>query len=160
MRILRSPLKLFISILVAAAIPWGIAVSVVGCSSGCKSPTRNAYVASGVTHTAAAAALRGWNDYLGAEYEKIGNLSATDPEKAAKQRADLLDKEKQVSDAWGKYQSAQLAVLIAAQEFAKVPPGDPNAPNAQDRLNAAVVASTVTLNAVIDLLKQFGIKVS
>lgn len=156
MRILKS-FKVFISLLSAIAIT-AAPVALVGCSSGCKSPTRSAYVASGVTHAAAAASLRGWNDYLGAEYEKIGNLSATDPEKAAKQRSELLDKEKQVSDAWGKYQSAQLAVLTAAQEFAKVPPGDPNAPNAQDRLNAAVAASSATLNAVIDLLRQFGVK--
>lgn len=156
MRILKS-FKVFISLLSAIALT-ALPVAFVGCSSGCKSPTRNAYVASGATHTLAAAGLRGWNDYLGAEYEKIGNLSATDPAKAAKQRSDLLDKEKQVSDAWGKYQSAQLAVLTAAQEFAKVPPGDPNAPNAQDRLNAAVAASTATLNAIIDLLTKFGIK--
>lgn len=151
--------KVFVSLLSTIAM-LAVPIGLVGCTGGCKSsPSTTAYKVSGVTHASLTAALRGWNDYLSAEYKAIAALPDTDATKA-KRKSDLLEKEKQLKSAWEKYQASQIAVLTAAQEFSKIPPSDPNAPSAQDRLNAAVAASSVTLNAVIDLLRQFGVKVN
>lgn len=150
--------KVFVSLLSTLAM-LAIPVAMVGCSGGCKTkPSTTAYQVSGVTHASLVSALRGWNDYLGAEYKAIAALPDTDANKAKRKDA-LIAKEKQLKAAWEKYQAAQIAVLTAAQEFSKIPANDPNASNAQDRLNAAVAASSVTLGAVIDLLRQFGVKV-
>jgi len=131
----------------------------IGCS-GCKStPTRTVYVASGITHAGAVAALRGWNEYLGTQYKEIAELAKSDVPGADRRRAEMLAKEGKVSDAWKKYQASQIAVLSAAQAFAKVPPNDPGVATAQDRLNAAVAASTEALAQAIGLLRQFGLKV-
>lgn len=151
-------MKRFYSLFVAiclSVIPLGI----VGCGSGCQSTTRTTYVASGATHVGVVTALKGWDAYLGQEDARLAELAKTDKAKADKERSDIADKNKQVRDAYAKYQASQIAVLTAAQEFAKVPANDPNAPGAQDRLSVAVAASSATLATLLDLLKTFGVKV-
>jgi hypothetical protein len=127
--------------------------------SGCKSPARNAYVASGATHVSVAAGLKGWNEYLGAKDAELTTLAATEPAKATAERAKLGSQTAQLESAYRKYQAAQLAVLTAAEEFSKIPKGDPNQSAATDKLTAASAAYSATMASVLNLLKEFGIKV-
>lgn len=150
--------KRFFSILCAFSL-FAIPIAIAGCSGGCKSTERTAYVGSGVTHISVTAALRSWNDYLGLRDAELTALANTDPAKAAKERQKLGEQNAKIKDAYAKYQAAQLAVLTAAQLFGNLSPDDPNAPAAADRLNASIAASATTMNSVIDLLKQFGVKV-
>lgn len=131
-----------------------VAINTIGCASAGK----NAYVTSGITHVTAVTALKGWNEYLGVTYTNIATQASVDPVKAEKRRVALLEQEKQVKDAHVKYQAAQLAVLVSAKEFSRLPPNNPNTPAAEDRLVAAIAAASVTLTALLDLLQQFGIK--
>lgn len=132
-------------------------LTLTACSSGCKSTAKSTYVVSGVTHVAAVNGLRGWNEYIGRAYADAA--ANTDTNKAAQARGKILEQEVQVKAAWEKYQAAQLTALTAAQEFSKIPPKDPNAPAAQDRLAAAMAASAATLVDVVALLEKFGIKI-
>jgi hypothetical protein len=124
--------------------------------SGCATAPRNASQASAVTHVGAKLALGAWNEYLGVEYAAAAALPA---DRAELRKAELIEKEKRVRDAFNKYQVSQLAVLTSAQEVAKIPPADPNAPDAQDRLTAAVQASAVALAQVLTVLEAFGVAV-
>lgn len=134
-----------------------VSISVpLGCSTN---QSKVAYVSSGATHISARAALSGWNDYLGREYAAIAEQAKTDPEKAAKRKAELTAREVTVKAAYERYQASQLAVLTAAQAFSRVRAGNTNAPAAQDRLTEAVAASSVTLASVLDVLREFGVQI-
>lgn len=129
----------------------------IGCS-GCKSPARNAYVASGVTHVGVVAGLKGWNEYLGTTDTRLVALEKTDPDKARVERARIAEQNAKLATAYKQYQAAQLTVLTAAEEFSKTPKDDPNSPASADRLTAAITASSATLASVLHLLNEFGIK--
>lgn len=133
--------------------------SIIGTSVvGCASVSRNAYISSGITHTTARVALTGWDEYLSQQYTTVTNLTEANPEKAEKLRAELLEKEVKVRDAYEKYQAAQLAVLTAAQAFSQIAPSDPNSPRAEDQLTASIAAAGITLSALVDLIQKFGVK--
>lgn len=152
----RKSKALFISLL--CTVSFLIApLAIVGCSSGCKSTTTNTYKASGVTHVAATAALRGWNEYLGKAYAEAA--ANTDTNKAVKARIEILAKEQQVKAAWEKYQAAQLTLLTVTQEFAKTDPKAPPDPTAWDRVTHAAIAASVAAADIIALLEKLGVKI-
>src|SRR5437870_8764850 len=114
----------------------GIAIAVlvvaIPITHGCKSAEKVAYQATSTAQITVDAAMTAWGDW-------VGQGKAT------------VDQERAVKSAYLKYQAAAVTVIDAAKSVSGSPT---NAP----AFNLAVTAASAALGDLVNLLKQFGVK--